>query len=210
MPEPSLSEVIRDALDARLVDVHTATIGQIVTYDPITQTANVRLVTKRALAREDGEIEHEEPPVLPSVPVSWPRAGGFFLHMPVLPGDSCLLVFCEDSNAMWRETGAAGMVPGDVRRHSYSSAVAIMGVAPSLSPLLDPPLPAMDPTEAVLGGGVYRVGAKATAVPVALAPLVDAFITAFNSHTHGTGVGPSTPPIVSHPGSTAATKLKAE
>jgi len=121
-----------------------------------------------------------------------------------------LLLFTHDSPAMWRETGSESE-PGDLRRHHLSHAVAIAGIAPQTSPLLDPPLPGMDPTEAVLGGGVYRIGSKTVSVPVALGPVVDAFIELFKLHRHGSGVGPTTSPIEQWlGGSTQAKKLKAE
>lgn len=209
--DPTDAEVIRAAITARLGEVWTATIGRVESYDPQTQTASVLPVVRRPLKAADGHVGHEDLPVLPNVPVLQPRAGGFFVHLPVVVGDTVLVVFTSDSFAMWRESGAVTN-PGDLRRHSLSNAVAIPGVFPAKLALADIPT-----NEAVLGGGVFRVGA-ASADFVALAAKVDTAIAnlqqAFDGHTHATAMGPSGPPAptaaVGAQASTAATKLKSE
>lgn len=211
--DPSDSEVIRDAIGARLAEVWTATIGRVESYDPIKQTADVLPVVRRPLQASDGHVGHEDLPVIPNVPVLQARSGGFFVHLPVEAGDTVLLVFTSDSFQMWRESGSV-VNPGDLRRHSLSNAIAIPGVFPALQPLLDPPNIGMPSSEAVLGGGVYRVGDSLTADFVALATKVDSAIAAIrswaNSHKHPTAMGPSAvtdTPLDAQP-SVAATKLK--
>jgi hypothetical protein len=207
--EPTISEVIRDAIIARLAEVMTCTVGRIKVYDPKSQTAEIVLVMRRPFNIGADEVQFEDLPVLPNVPILWPRTGSAFIHLPLMAGDHVLVVFTHDNIGAWRATGSVSE-PDDLRRHGLGSAVAIPGIAPDLEPLTDAPLPGMDPTEAVLGGGVFRVGSKTGAVPVALAPIVAAFITAFNAHTHGTGVGPTTTPVAPFTQNPAATKLKAE
>jgi len=209
MSEPTTSELIRDAMSARLADVNVATVGKVQAYDPLTQTASVVPVVKRPIEDSEGEFDHEAICILPNMPVLFPGGGGFFFHFPIEPGDFVLLVFCHDAIGTWRETGEVSE-PGDLRRHSLANAVAIPGILPSLAPRIDAPNPGTDPSEAVMLGRVVRVGDKTLALPVALAPIVDAFVTAFNAHTHGTGVGPSTPPAAPFTQSTASAKLKAE
>lgn len=140
MAEPTDAEVIRAALEHRLDGVHVATVCQVVSYDPILQTADLRPVVRRAIRNEDDEIvEHEELCVLPNVPVLWPRAGGFFFHMPLAAGDHVLAVFAHESFAMWRETGSVSD-PGDLRKHGLSNAIAIAGIEHALAPLSPAPL----------------------------------------------------------------------
>lgn len=139
MITPEWSEIIRDAINDRLLDVFTATIGEVQAYDPITQTADVQPVMQHPYNIGDGEIDHDTLPVVPNVPVVWPRAGGFFIHLPLKQGDHVLLVFTHDSVADWRETGSESQ-PADLRRHSLGSALAIAGVGSKDSPLSANPL----------------------------------------------------------------------
>lgn len=219
---PSDAEVIRDAIEARLLDVWTAMIGRVQSYDATKQVADILPVVRRPLSSADGDIEHEDLPVLPNVPVLQPRAGGFFIHLPVMVGDTVLVIFTSDSFQMWRETGSV-VNPGDLRRHSLTNAIAIPGIFPNAQPLTDAPLPGMSTTEAVFGGGVYRFGGQASAEFVALASLVTAQLAALKaaiSSAAGTesgagGLGGMTALNValagaSWPGPVAASKLKSE
>jgi hypothetical protein len=207
--DPTDSEVIRDALTSRLLDVWTATIGRVETYYPETQTADILPVVRRPLQAADGFVGHEDVPVLPNVPVLQPRAGGYFVHLPIIAGDTVLVVFTSDSFQMWRGSGSV-VNPGDLRRHSLANAIAIPGVFPAAMALADIPT-----DMAVLGGGVYRVGA-ASAGFVALAAKVDAALDAIQSwatsHAHSIPTGTSGPasPALSAAASVAATKLKSE
>ena len=175
-------------MESRLDEVMTATIGRIVKYDPTKQVADVLPVILRPYNIGGGEVDHEQLPVLPNVPLLFPRAGGFVLHLPIAVGDHVLLVFCHDSIGIWREKGSI-TEPGELQRHSLANAVAIAGIAPGK------PLSMTDPTEVaaratslVLGkdGGAAQIQIGSDAIklghgatePVALAqPIVD-FITA--------------------------------
>lgn len=213
--DPSDSEVIRDAINARLGEVWTATVGRVQSYDAVKQTVDVLPVIRRPLQAADGQVGHEDLPVIPNVPVLHMRAGGFFVHLPVEKDDTVLLIFTSDSFQMWRESGSV-VNPGDLRRHSLSNAIAIPGVFPATQPLTDLPNVGMASDEAVLGGGVYRVGDATAADFVALASKVDSALSAIHSwateHTHPTAMGPSgnATPVLAEQPSVAATKLKAE
>lgn len=167
MLDPSVAELLQALREAHSNDIHTSTVCRVEKYDAIKQVVDCVPVIRRPLENSDGDVEHEEICVLPNVPVAWPRAGGFFLHMPLAVGDHVLVVFTHDNIAGWRQTGSVSD-PGDRRRHSLASCVAIPGVAPMLEPLTDLPLPGMSPAEAVLGGGGYRVGNVLTADYVVL------------------------------------------
>lgn len=124
--EPTLAEVIVGALNSRLADVHTVKVGKIHLYDPTTGRADITPMTLRPYNIGNGVYDHEELPVIPDVPVVQPRAGGHFISLPVAVGDHVLVLFTDDSIAKWRETGALSE-PGELRRHSLGSAVAIHG-----------------------------------------------------------------------------------
>jgi len=167
--DPDLAEVVDAALDSRLLDVHTAIPGTIKSYDAAKQTADVIVQVRSATPAQDGSTVAETVPVLPNVPVQWPRGGGYALHFPLTAGDHVLLVFSEAAIGHWRETGQVAD-PGDLERHSFSYAIAIPGIAPNAGALTDAPT-----GEAVLtvGDGVFRVGASGADF-VALSAKVDA------------------------------------
>lgn len=190
---PSDAEVIRDAIDARLFDVRTCTVARVKAYDREKRVADLIPVIQRPLENGLGELEHEETCVLPNVPVKWPRAGGFVLHLPLREGDHVLVLCTDDSISMWRETGTSS-IPGDRRQHHLASVVAIPGAFCGLE-LLDPEqeetlagildeswVLGSETTEARIEGDddEVRLGANATA-PIALAPPIVALVTAFKA-----------------------------
>jgi hypothetical protein len=179
--QPSWGEVLDTVLTSRLRSVHTAMVGQIRSYSEAQQTAEVTL----AVHLEGASGEFEELPPIADVPVAWPGAWA--------AGDTCLLVFCEESVAKFLATGSVEQ-PEVLRRHGLHG-VCI-------------PFPA-------------RGGQSAEFV--ALANLVDARLaaiqTAFDGHTHvttatiGGGTAPGVNAIPAPPlgllASVASQKVKA-
>jgi hypothetical protein len=131
---PELAEVIKQAIEDRLVDVHTMLPGRIDAYDSATQKADVEPLIKRLQSTVDGELS-EELPVIPGVPVVFPRAGGFKLTMPVSKGDRCMLVFCERSIETYQTSqsrrGTSDRInqsdPETFAMHNLSDPVALLG-----------------------------------------------------------------------------------
>lgn len=128
MITPELAQVIALAIEDRLIDVHTALPGAVQKYDPLTQTADIELQVKRMLPKTGGGFVTEALPVLPNVPVSFQRGGGFFLSFPLSPGDTGLVVFAETSIDQWRAKDAVSS-PGEVGRHTLTAGVFIPGLA---------------------------------------------------------------------------------
>jgi len=127
-------------------------------YDAATQTAEVVPVVRSAAPNLDGSTTPEDLPVIPNVPVAWPRAGGYYLHFPLTVGDHVLLVFSEAAIAQWRGSGETSD-PGDLSRHDLSYPFAIPGIAPDAQAFADAP-----ESEAVIGvgsGGSLRVSESA-------------------------------------------------
>ena len=121
----TITDAMRQAVLFQLYDVHTALPGQIVSYDHTKQKAAVQPCLKKSYL--DGTVQ--EMPVLNNVPVIFPRAGAASLTFPVMPGDTCLLLFIERSTDLWKSVG--GMVtPDDRRKFDLSDAVAMMGLMP--------------------------------------------------------------------------------
>lgn len=113
--QPSWGEVLDTVVGSRLRGVHTAMVGEIRSYSEGNQTAEVTLAVQ--LETTDGDFETLSP--LADVPVAWPGAWA--------AGDSCLLVFCEESFAKWFDTGS--VEPPEVLRRHGLHAVCIPLVA---------------------------------------------------------------------------------
>jgi hypothetical protein len=131
---PELADIIRQAIEDRLADVHVMLPGRIDAYDAAKQKADVEPLIKRLQSTVDGELA-EDLPIIPGVPVMFPRAGGFKLTMPVSPGDRCMLIFCERSIETYQigqgRRGSSALInqsdPDTFEMHSLSDPVALMG-----------------------------------------------------------------------------------
>jgi hypothetical protein len=118
-------ETQRAAMDHLLAQLRVALPGIIASFDPQTQTAVVQPAVRERV--KIGGVERDvDLPLLPDVPVVFPRAGGFCLTLPVKPGDECLVVFADLCiDGWWAAGGAQNMA--EKRRHDLSDAFAILG-----------------------------------------------------------------------------------
>ena len=123
-------DLIQRALESRLGDVYTALPGRVESYDPKTQCADVLPLVKRPLPTADGDIVSEDLPIVPNVPICFPRGGAFTISWPIAPGDSVLLIVTTYAIGGWRASGKSSEA-GDVRLHSLGSSVAIPVLAPN-------------------------------------------------------------------------------
>ncbi len=128
---PTLAQVITDAMEQRLTEVHTAMPGSIVSYDSAKQLAVVQPSIMRKY--KTGEIISF--PVIYNVPVAFPRSGKAFLSLPLKAGDSVLLIFSERSLDIWL-SGGGTVDPQDVRKHHISDAIAYPGIYPANNPFV--------------------------------------------------------------------------
>lgn len=155
---PELATVIRNAISARLVDVHTAMPAKVQSYDSDSQTADIEPELSRIVRDAAGVRSTETLPIIPCVPVAFPGAGGFFVAFPVQAGDTGLLIFNEYAIDRWRADAPGD--PGDERRHGLSGAVFIPGLKTSSNALAD-----ADATDMRIGqDGGTRIDIKATGV----------------------------------------------
>lgn len=135
---PELIEVLRTALDQASGELFVALPGKVVSYSPSKQTADIKPLLKKGLVFDDGSEEAEALPILPEVPVVFPRGGGYFLSFPLEIGDNVLLVFCDRSiDSYSQSSGAVDIDPVDLRTHDIADAVAIPGFFPSPRTLRD-------------------------------------------------------------------------
>lgn len=225
---PELAELLRAAIVERLSDVHVALPGKVVAYDATKQVADVQPQIKRTIADSGGNPVDEDLPILPCVPVEWPRGGGFFVHLPLAAGDFGLITFCERAIDTWRAKGQLTSA-GDRRLHGLSGAVFRPGLSPSASPAAD--ASADDLTLGKDGGSLVRIKPDGTIEvgtsggtfqAVALADEVEANFTTIKTAIAGAavvaadggaalktniGLALTTPPF---PSAVGSSKLKAE
>ena len=180
---PTLSETIREAVAAGILDVHTAIPARIERYDAATQKADCKPLVKRAYLDESGARQVESLPVIPGVPVMFPGAGGFRVTFPVAVGDTCLLVFSECSTDRWLSGSGQEVDPEFDHAHALADAVCILGLRPFGDALAST---ATDVCTIGQDGGTF--------VPVGLGDTIkshfDAIKSYIDGHTHsvpGTG-----------------------
>ncbi len=143
---PTMAEVLRLAVEYHTRDLWTALPGKIDKFDASNQMADVKPLVQNLTATEDGEELAEPLPIIPNVPIWWPRSGGFYTTFPVKPGDFCLLIFFSRSIDKYLEGDGEDQNPGDFRTHDLTDAIALMGFSPKAQAITD-----YDEDAAVLG-----------------------------------------------------------
>ncbi len=126
---PSMAQVLKDAIDGRLAELHTAMPALVESYDAATGFAAVSPCLKRKYVAGD----LVELPVINNVPVLFPRGGNAAITFELQKGDVVLLVFAERSVDRWKTAGGK-VDPKDPRKHALSDAFAIPGGYPRTSP----------------------------------------------------------------------------
>jgi hypothetical protein len=212
--------------------------GQVESYDAEKQTANVQPLIKNVVADPDGAQLVEDYPVIPSVPVVFPRGGGFFFAFPLQAGDFVLLAFCERSIDQYMRKGKLTH-PVDLEKHGFSGAVAYAGLYPTDLALSDDGVA----TGIIIGkeggphlyidgvliefgkkgsGETFPIDSKLQSELSGIKGALDAIYTALttnDTHTHlgnlGIQTGPPVPPMAAgsnpyNPGATASERVKVD
>jgi hypothetical protein len=137
MITPEESEVILEAIDSALIDVHTGLPASVVAwYPPPLNTVDVELQTKRMLEKEDGTVTSETLPILLNVPVGIEGSTDYYTSFALAPGDTGFVHFSETSLDQWRAKGIVTS-PSDVERHGLSGGVFYPKLRPTTKPLAD-------------------------------------------------------------------------
>jgi hypothetical protein len=117
-----LDELLRRALEDRLLDLHTAGPGKIVAVYP-DGTADVKPMIRRPVPATDGGFEYEEIPIVPRALVCRLGTVRSSIKFDVQSGDFVWLSFPEASVSEFFETQAESD-PELVQRHGLSGALA--------------------------------------------------------------------------------------
>lgn len=218
----TMADLLQYVIDDDRASLFVALPGRVEAYDSSKQVADIKPMTKRVARDGDDNRLVDELPVIPAVPVVWPRGAGYFICFPLGAGDEGLIVCCDSDLGAWRDSSLISD-PGDERRHSLAGAVFLPGLA-SVKHILaagdagtghavfgkeSGPQIHIDGSHVDLGAAGGNFVALANLVQTAL----DSIRTQYNGHTH-LSAAPSSPtaapiPLISALGPVAATIARA-
>ena len=121
---PTQLEAINRLIHSHLLDVHTLLPCKVTAYSAADQTISCQPQVQRAVFDRDDVPSFETLPELHDIPVAFPRAGGFYITLPIAVGDFVLVLFSETPTTAWRERGDI-VGPGILERHGLNGAFAI-------------------------------------------------------------------------------------
>jgi hypothetical protein len=111
--------------------------GRIVTYDPATQMATVKISAERIYSNDDVDTQLETRAHIEFVPVHCGYGGGWAITFPIAPGDTCLLVFSQIGydHWLWENKDVGGNLdnrpaPHLMRSFSQDDGFCIVGFNP--------------------------------------------------------------------------------
>jgi len=125
-----LIDVMNDAIEFALSNLHTATIAKVTGVQA--KTISVQPVTNRVVNGQSIRL-----PEFIEVPPVFMQGGGSYTAHPIAVGDYCLLVLTERCFDRWYG-GADFQSPAEFRMHDYSDGLAIVGVNPMAGALTIP------------------------------------------------------------------------
>lgn len=119
------SKLLRTAFREMIKGVCTSAPGQILTFDPAQQRAQVRVGLQTTFANGASET----PPPIADVPVLFPGGTQFTTIHQINPGDEGLIVFSQRCVDGWKQTGGVANNPL-ARFHDTHDAFFIPGFRP--------------------------------------------------------------------------------
>lgn len=121
---PTFSRVLADAIDARLLELHT---GLPCTVVKVRSNSYVDIQISLQRKYRTGALVNL--PIIQNVPISHPRGADYWIKLPIAVGDSGYAMFSERSLDVWMVSG--GLVdPNDPRLHDLTDAVFLPGLYP--------------------------------------------------------------------------------
>jgi len=115
----TLESAISTAIQTQLKDVHTMLPGQIVSFDAVSQTADIQIQLQRKVGDTLVNL-----PVLPGVPIRFLKSKAFSISFPLTAGDEVGVYIIERSIDNWLDQGGI-QSPNDTRKFDLSDAYAV-------------------------------------------------------------------------------------
>ncbi|MBE0151510.1 hypothetical protein FOT80_19135 [Serratia fonticola] len=116
-----LSETLRAATNGLSSQLRVCLPGIIQSFNP----QDVTCVVQLAINGQDGDSSIMLP-LIPDLPVVFPRGGGVTLTFPIAAGDDCMVVFCDRRIDFWWQNGGVQEAVA-TRQHDLSDAFVIVG-----------------------------------------------------------------------------------
>lgn len=148
---PTLGKVIADAIDARLLEVHTGMPCVVVKVRNNSYVDIQPLLMRKYI----DAIAPVPLPVIQNVPVSHPRGNLYWIKLPIAVGDFGYAMFAERSLDTWMVFGSLAD-PVDNRTHDLNDAVFVPGLYPTSNPVEG------DALDMVLHNGLSQIVVKPT------------------------------------------------
>lgn len=128
LPPPNMNNLLDAAKRSSHAELNCCQIGEIVSFDPATQSATVKLVLKKIAAiNPDSTRVLRSYPLLANVPVHFNFGGGSFISMPIATGDTCIVLFSDKDFDNWFVNGGEP-APASLRMHDLSHGICIVGI----------------------------------------------------------------------------------
>lgn len=121
MRAPRWEDIIADAMDARLEDVHTVEPGWVLDFDAESSTCTVQPSLMKPYQREDGQRGLARKPPCRSARICYPGGIRFNLE----PGDPVFIGYCSGSLDNWQPGKNRTVDPGDDRMHNLTDALIV-------------------------------------------------------------------------------------
>lgn len=122
----SPSEAIQASTRNIQSQIWTSLPGIIVSYDATKNTVTVQPAVQGWRRKQDRSVAYENLPVIPDVPVMFPRGGGYTMTFPIQAGDECEIRFQSRNIDGWWDQGDV-QKPLDRRMHDLSDAMVFLG-----------------------------------------------------------------------------------
>ena len=129
--KPSLASLLALYKKDIMLAINCHQVGEIVSFDPSTQTAEVQIKMLRMM---NGELK--EYPVLIDCPCIILSGGEGRLTFPISAGDSCIVLFNDKDIDNWY-AGGQTMPPKSNRTHNFADAIALVGARNKQNQLTD-------------------------------------------------------------------------
>lgn len=131
---PDLAEFMSRRMNDISSRLNCLTIGTIISFNATNQTAIISVNFQKVVKGVTptgilGEATNEiiNYPTLVNVPVVFMNGGGGYLTFPIIPGDTCILLFCDRDMDIWFATGQV-VPPNSERVHDINDAIALIGI----------------------------------------------------------------------------------
>lgn len=178
-PNPRLADILTMLRDVVGAEIRVALPGRITKYDSSKHCADVQV----SIMGRDQDGRSVRAPIIPKVPIVFPRSTAGALVLPLVPGDVVTLLFSDRSLDSWKlSSGKQDVFPNNALRHALPDCWAFPGGYPLGSTYAGTGGPGKvalyvaPGTKLVVGNDVVAVAGGAGPVKAELLAILDKFM----------------------------------